>query len=150
MLKWLLGSKSDNKIAQMLAPGSVGYLSASCCTPSAAIADEQLVRNVQQAMSNLGINVEIQKETLTSAQAGMRSAIAQLSLQQGKVVTKVMALFSTRGFEAFPILFVDGDLAFYGGVPSTEAIEEYFRSRLSRLAAKGAETDREARVANEG
>jgi hypothetical protein len=32
-------------------------------------------------------------------------------------------LFQTQGLAAFPLLIVDGRIAFYGGVPSTETIE---------------------------
>lgn len=136
MLDWLFGAKADNKIIQVLEPGSVGYLSASCCNPAAGTADEQLVANLKQAMSNVGLDLEIQMVTLTSAQAGMRSALPRLSMQQGKVVTKVMGLFSSRGFAAFPILLVGGDMAFYGGVPSTEEIEKHLRQHLTALTPK--------------
>jgi hypothetical protein len=138
MLEWLFGSKSDNKIIQLLAPGHVGYLSASCCNPAAGPVDEQLVTNLKQAMANLGLDLTIYKETLTGAQAGMRSAMMHLSLKQGKVVTKVMGLFNSKGMTAFPMLFVDGDVAFYGGVPSTAEIEEYLRPRRAQLTSRSA------------
>jgi hypothetical protein len=139
MLDWLFGSKSDNTIVQILAPSSVGYLSASCCNPAAGTADEELVKNLKQALSNVGLDTEIKKETLTGAQAGMRSAMTQLNLHQGKVVTKVMGLFSTRGFEAFPILLIGGDVAAYGGVPAVDEIEKHLRAHLPALTAKPAE-----------
>jgi hypothetical protein len=50
---------------------------------------------------------------------------------------------------AFPCLFIDGDLAFYGGIPSVEAIEEYLRAHLDSLTAKSsaASTDQPAQRA---
>lgn len=150
MLEWLFGSKSDNKIVQVLAPGHVGYLSASCCNPAAGPVDEQLVRNLKEAMTNLGLDLEIHKETLTGAQAGMRSAMAHLSIKQGKVVTKVLGLFSSKGLMAFPMVFVDGDVAFYGGVPSTAEIEEYLRPRRSQLAGKDSPSGATTPVSNHG
>lgn len=125
MLKWLFGSDTDSKIQTILAPGAIGYLSASCCNPAAVGADVQLVDNLRQAMEKLGLQQDVHMETLTGAQAGMRSTLPRLSLQQGKVVTKVMTLFSTKGMNAFPILFVNGDVAFYGGVPTADEIEAY-------------------------
>lgn len=135
MLDWLFGSGSDSKVQQLLAPGNIGYLSASCCNPMAAPLDDQLEANVRQALANLQLNVEIHKETLTGAQSSMRSAMSQMNLKQGKVGAKVMSLFSTRGLSAFPCLFVSGELAFYGGVPTTEAIQEYLTAHLEDFKA---------------
>lgn len=136
MLEWLLGgSGSESKVKQLLAPGNIGYLSASCCNPMAAPLDEQLETNLRQALSNLHLNIEIHKETLTGAQASMRSAMTQMSLKQGKVGAKVMSLFSTKGLAAFPCVFISGDLAFYGGVPTTEAIQEYLSAHLEDFKA---------------
>jgi hypothetical protein len=141
MLKWLFGSDSETKITQLLERGNIGYLSASCCNPSAASADQQLESNLRQALTNLELPLEIHKETLTGAQASMRSAMGQFGIKQGAIAAKVMSLFSTRGLEAFPCVFIDGDLAFHSGVPSTEAIEEYLRAHLDHLTPKGSEAE---------
>lgn len=134
MLKCAFGSvfstRTDSRIPRILAPGAVGYLSASCCNPAALPDDERLVANVNAALQELGLEREIHKETLTNANAGMRALRATLDADQMAVVNKVTSLFSTQGLEAFPILFVDGDLAFYGGLPSTEEIAEHMRERL--------------------
>ena len=138
MLKWLFGSGPDTKIVQLLERGHIGYLSASCCNPSASVADQQLVDNVQQALNNLHLPLELQKETLTGAQASMRSAMGQLSLKQSAIAAKIMSLFSTRGLSAFPCLFIDGELAFYGGIPTVQEIEDYLRAHLDSLTPKAA------------
>jgi hypothetical protein len=130
MVKWPFSDASESKIPLILSAGSVGYLSASCCNPAAVPDDEQLTNNVKQAMNGLGLDLELHKETLTHAQASLPSAVASLDEQQTGVINKVMTLFSTRGLEAFPMLFIDGDLAFYGGTPSTEEITQHMRSRL--------------------
>lgn len=134
MLKCAFGSvfssRTDSQIPRILAPGAVGYLSASCCNPAALPDDERLVANVKAALQQHGLEREIHKETLTNANAGMRAVRARLDADQMAVVNKVTSLFSTQGLDAFPMLFVDGDLAFYGGLPSTEEIAEYMRGRL--------------------
>lgn len=148
MLKWLFGSGPDTKIVQLLERGHIGYLSASCCNPSAAVADQQLVDNVQQALNNLQLPLELQKETLTGAQASMRSAMGQLSLKQSAVAAKIMSLFSTRGLSAFPCLFIDGELAFYGGIPTVQEIEDYMRAHLDSLTPQApASEDQTAKTA---
>jgi hypothetical protein len=134
MLKCAFGTvfstRTDSRIPTILARGNVGYLSASCCNPAAVPDDERLVANVKAAMQDLSLDLEIHKETLTHAQAGMRSAKARLSPEQMAVVNKVTSLFATRGLDAFPMLFVDGDLAFYGGLPSAAEIAEHMSGRL--------------------
>jgi hypothetical protein len=140
MFKWLLGGETDSKIPKILGRDNVGYLSASCCHPAAAASDEQLLRNVKEAMAELGVEREIHVETLTGAQAGMRSILGHLDLRQSGVVTKVMSLFSTKGLSAFPILFVNGEIAFYGGIPTKAEIVEHMRTRLTPGAKDKAET----------
>ena len=139
MLKWLFGGESESQIPQMLSEGKVGYLSASCCNPLAASTDEQLVRNLKEAMADLGLDLEIHTETVTHAQAAMGSALKDLDQRQNGVVTKVMSLFSTKGLSAFPILFINGDVASYGGVPPKQEIVEHLRSRLALPAKDKAE-----------
>jgi hypothetical protein len=146
----VFSTQSDSKIPVILTPGNVGYLSASCCNPAAGPADEQLVGNVHDAMAQLDIDLELHKETLTHAQAGMRSARAKLDTQQMAVVNKVTSLFSTQGLGAFPMLFVNGDLAFYGGIPSTTQIADYMRANLQQPGgANAAASPTNAEVATE-
>jgi hypothetical protein len=60
--------------------------------------------------------------------------VGSLDEQQKGVVNKVMTLFSTRGLEAFPMLFIDGDLAFYGGTPTIDQLTERMRTTLAASA----------------
>ena len=131
MLNWLFGGASEgSQIPQMLSLGNVGYLSASCCNPMAASTDEQLVHNLKEAMTEVGLEVPIHTETVTHAQAALGTAARDFDQRQQGVVAKVMSLFTTKGLSAFPILFVNGDIASYGGVPSKQEIVEHLRSRL--------------------
>lgn len=130
-MKWPFSSQSESKIPVILSPGNIGYLSASCCNPAAVPDDEELTRNVEQAQERLGLSLELFKETLTHAQASLPSTAGSLDEQQKGVVGKVMTLFSTRGLEAFPMLFIDGDLAFYGGTPTVDQITERMRDTLA-------------------
>lgn len=130
-MKWPFSAESESKIPVILSPGNIGYLSASCCNPAAVPDDEELASNVKRAQERLGLSLELFKETLTHAQASLPSTVGSLDEQQKGVINKVMTLFSTRGLEAFPMLFIDGDLAFYGGTPTVEQITERMRGTLA-------------------
>ncbi len=125
------GPSSESKSPDILEPGNVGYLSASCCDPSAITADEQLVKNVKEAMRELGLDLELHKETLTSAQALIGSVGSVLDAKQTGVINKVMTLFATEGLKGFPMLFINGELAFNGKIPSPADIAEFMRSNLT-------------------
>jgi hypothetical protein len=133
-VKWPFSGPSESKIPVILSPGKIGYLSASCCNPAAVPGDEELASNVKQALDQLGLELELHKETLTHAQASLPSTVGSLDEQQKGVVNKVMTLFSTRGLEAFPMLFIDGDLAFYGGTPTIDQLTERMRTTLAASA----------------
>jgi len=133
MLKWLFGPKSESKVAAIVQRGSIGYLSASCCNAAAAMADEQLVANLREAMAEVGLDLPIETETLTGAQAALGSLVSSLDIRQAAVVAKVTTLFSTKGLSAFPILFVNGEIATYGGVPGREVIVEHLRKHQAAL-----------------
>lgn len=135
MLDWLFGKPVKTQLLDMMGKGNVGYLSATCCNPAAATSDNQLVANLEAAMKNLGQQHTIYKETLTGAQSALPGIAGQLSDAQKAVAQKVMTLFSTQGLMAFPIVFMDGDIVFYGGVPSVNQIEDAIRAKLGAEAA---------------
>lgn len=99
---------------------SIVILSASCCNPLAIPGDNKLKKNVTGALTNLGIDLEVHLVTITSAQSHMNS----LPAQHKELGNKLMGLFQSKGIGAFPALIINGKIAFYGGVPQVEQIQE--------------------------
>lgn len=141
LLSWLLpccaAPESDPEtLRALLAPGNIGILSAACCDTTAASKDEGLKANLQAAMAEAADARPVVFETITAAQRHLRTLQSDADVAQRRLIGNVVALFQAHGLSIFPLLIVNGRVAFYGGVPSVEMI----RSSLQRqpLLAAGA------------
>jgi hypothetical protein len=111
------------EIHELLGRGRVGVLSAACCDASSAARDEQLQANLASALQKTGSRQRPVHSTLTVARHQLRELGTQVDGPVAAFRDDLATLFQTRGLAAFPLLIVDGRIAFYGGVPSTEIIE---------------------------
>jgi len=127
-MKLLFGSlfvKNDpKKFLNLMEANHIGILSAQCCNSSAVAMDEELIQNVNKAMGNTSVALEIHFETITTAQKSLRSFSGKLTDSQNALVNKIMSLFQVKGLSVFPVLIINGELAFYGGVPTVEMIQK--------------------------
>lgn len=129
LLSWLVpccatGESDASGVQALLQPGNVGILSAACCDSGAAAKDEGLKANLQSAMLALDDRRPVVVETITSAQRHLRALQAQADAPQKRLIGQVVSLFQANGLSVFPLLIVNGRIAFYGGVPSVEMIRD--------------------------
>jgi hypothetical protein len=111
------------EIHELLGRGRVGVLSAACCDASSAARDAQLQANLASALHKTGSHRRPVHSTLTVARHQLRELGTQIEGPAAAFRDDLATLFQTQGLAAFPLLIVDGRIAFYGGVPSTETIE---------------------------
>jgi len=130
------GSNHESHLAEVLQPTSVSILSASCCDASGLPKEQELKRNVAEAMQRLAHVEPVCIETITAAQSGIRSLAGKLDARQQRLVDTVVHLFQTQGLSVFPMLVVDGRLAYYGGVPSVDMIVDKLRNRSHRTVSQ--------------
>jgi hypothetical protein len=116
----------------LLDKNNIGILSAACCDTTAGPKDEALKDSVRQAMERTGDRRAVVVETITSAQQHMRALEAQADLGQKLLIQNVVTLFQANGLSIFPLLIINGRVAFYGGVPTLDLIEQ----RLQRQPMK--------------
>jgi hypothetical protein len=116
----------------LLDKNNIGILSAACCDTTAGPKDEALKASLRQAMENTGDRRAVVVETITSAQRHMRALEAQADLGQKLLIQNVVSLFQANGLSIFPLLIINGRVAFYGGVPTLALIEQ----RLQRQPMK--------------
>lgn len=125
LCQFICGSRSADKLPekllQALSPGEVALISASCCASDATALDQALKENLRAASGNndCGVPIEV---TITEAKRALPHLQRQLHPQQAKVVEKIQALVASHGLGIFPLLLVDGQIAFYGGIPTVEMI----------------------------
>ena len=136
-LRHLFNRSSDktptaaNDIVSLLGPGQLVVLSAACCDAMSSPKDDELAVNLAQAMELAGNNYTSALATLTDTQKQLRAHGAALDDVASTFRDQLNSVFQTQGLAAFPLLLVDGQLAFYGGVPSPQAIAQ-------RLSGRGA------------
>lgn len=141
LLSWLMpccatGSSDPGAMKALLDRNNVGILSAACCDSTAGPKDEGLKQNLLKAMEQAGDQRAVIVETITSAQQHMRTLESQADAGQKQLIQNVVALFQANGLSIFPLLIVNGRVAFYGGVPSVEMIQEKLQKQP--LTAVGA------------
>lgn len=129
LLSWLVpccatGSSDPGAMKALLDKNNVGILSAACCDSTAGPKDEDLKQNLLKAMEQAGDQRAVIVETITSAQQHMRTLESQADASQKQLIQNVVALFQANGLSIFPLLIVNGRVAYYGGVPSVEMIQE--------------------------
>ena len=137
LLSWLIpccatNSSDPSTMRALLDKNNIGILSAACCDATAGPKDEALKASVRQAMERTGDRRAVVVETITSAQQHMRALEAQTDLGQKLLIQNVVTLFQAKGLAIFPLLIINGRVAFYGGVPPIAQIEE----RLQRQPMK--------------
>lgn len=141
LLKMLLpccatGSADPGAMKALLDKNNIGILSAACCDSTAGPKDEGLKKSLQEAMEKSGDNRAVIVDTITSAQQQMRSLEAQADAGQKQLIQSVVSLFQANGLSIFPLLIINGRVAFYGGIPTAEMIQE--RLEKQPLTALGA------------
>lgn len=134
LISWLMpccatGSSDPGTMKALLDKNNVGVLSAACCDSTAGLKDEGLKQNLLKAMEQIGDTRPVVVETITSAQQHMRKLEAQADEGQKQLIQSVVALFQANGLSIFPLLIVNGRVAYYGGVPSVEMIQERLQTQ---------------------
>lgn len=141
LLSWIMpccatDSSDPSTMKALLDKNNVGILSAACCDSNAGPKDEGLKQNLLKAMEQAGDTRAVVVETITSAQQHMRTLESQADAGQKQLIQNVVMLFQTNGLSIFPLLIVNGRVAYYGGVPSVEMIQERLQQQpLNALSA---------------
>ncbi len=101
----------------------ITILSASCCNPGLKPMDEQYVQRVKEALGKINAQAKIEVITATEAYYGKKVG----------GTSKLRPLFDKYGMDALPALFINEELALYGGLPSAEKLTEAIQ-KASKLA----------------
>jgi spermidine synthase len=89
-------------------------LSIACCEPSAALFDQEYIERINAALAKTGVEATVEKVAGTDAIFGLNN----VSLE------KLVPLFEKYGMAVAPVLFINGELMLYGGVPTIERLVE--------------------------
>jgi len=92
----------------------ITVLSLTCCNKKFAPFDEQYVSRIKDALTSLGIDAKVEVASASDALFGL------------KVVNpkKIWDLFDRFGTAVAPVLFIDGEVTLYGGIPTVEKLVE--------------------------
>lgn len=115
---------------ELLGRGSVAVVSAACCDATCTPKDEELAAHLGSALERTRLQRPVAFGTLTGTQKQLRDAGSALEGVALDFRNQLGALFQTQGLGAFPLLLVDGRIAFYGGIPSIDAIADKLTATL--------------------
>lgn len=130
-------SSDPSTMTALLDRKNIGILSAACCDSTAGPKDEALKDSLRQAMERTGDGRAVVVSTITSAQQHMRALEAQADLGQKLLIQNVTTLFHAHGLSIFPLLIINGRVAFYGGVPPIGDIEQRLQRQPLKLLEPG-------------
>jgi hypothetical protein len=92
----------------------ITLLSLACCLPASATSDQQYIERINTALGKASTEATIEKVSGLDAAFGM-----------GNVdLSRLVPLFDKYGTSIAPVLFINGELALYGGVPTVEKLIE--------------------------
>ena len=92
-------------------------VSGACCMPHLARQDQILEKNLQEALGQLGIVVEVQKVSLSAVLAGGGALTAKQREQ-------ILALFQRHGARCAPAVLINDQVRFAGKQPTVEQLKE--------------------------
>lgn len=97
---------------------SIVILSSLCCNPLTYPAEVKLKDNIKKALTLTNNEADVNVVSISEAQAHLKSVNNRFK----PLVENIQSIFQTKGLKAFPALIINGEIAFYGGVPSVEMI----------------------------
>lgn len=124
-------SGNTARLDELLSSGSVAVISAACCDAMSTPKDEELAANLTAALESTNLKLPVAFGTLTETRQQLRDAGSALDSVAVEFRNQLGALFQTQGLAAFPLLLLDGRVAFYGGVPSIGDIADKLVSTLT-------------------
>lgn len=95
-------------------------LSLACCSPTMKKIDDRLLENLQEAIKQAYISAKI--KILSVADLFATNQFENNYLKQ------VIPLAQKYGTAVAPLVFINGELKLYGGVPSVEKIIEVLKT----------------------
>lgn len=126
LCKMVCGSSGSDlkseQIKALLQAQGIGVLSSSCCAPTSAANDEAIISNTMAVMRECGRSQDIPVISITDAQKVLGRIEKTLEPAEQRLVAEIRSLFTTHGFNIFPILVFDRKIIFYGGLPTVEMI----------------------------
>lgn len=89
-------------------------LSLTCCNPKLASYDEKYMQRIDEALERLGLEADVSVVTATDALFGTGVRLSN--------VKELWDLLEKYGTSVAPLLIIDGEIAFYGGIPSMDKL----------------------------
>jgi hypothetical protein len=129
------GPANVDDLLALLSKDNIGILSAVCCDAKTGAKDEELHANLVQAMEKAGVSRPVVASTITATRQNLRELGAQANDDQKQFKDNLAMLFQSNGLAAFPMLIINGRIAFYGGVPSADMIQQKLQSSSCPMAA---------------
>jgi hypothetical protein len=95
----------------------------ACCNPAVKPQDQQFAASIREALEVTNVEAQIELATATDL-------VNRLREDQVKAIAPLLKRYGTA---IAPMMFIDGELELYGGVPPLEKIIEAVRKRANKV-----------------
>jgi protein-disulfide isomerase len=95
----------------------ITLLSLACCLPAAATFEQEYIERINAAL------VKADAEAILEKVSGLDAAFGTSNVD----LSKLIPLYEKYGTAVAPVLFINGELALYGGVPTAEKLTDVIR-----------------------
>jgi len=104
---------------------NVIILSGACCNPSFAFVDEKIQTRITKLAEKNGLQVSVSIVTISTAAFG---GVAGVSKETDEFIR---SLITDKGMSVLPVVIFDDNVAFYGGLASSDLIGEKLRECIN-------------------
>jgi hypothetical protein len=104
---------------------NITVLSLTCCNSKLAAFDQQYVSKIKEALTKLNLDAKLEVTSATDALFGLKVLDPK----------KIWELFDKYGTAIAPVLFINGEVTLYGGVPSVDRLVEVISKAANKEAS---------------
>jgi hypothetical protein len=105
-------------------PLNITVLSLTCCNPKFAHYDQEYVSRIKEALARLSLDAKVEVVSANDAVFGLKVVNPQ----------KIWELLDKYGTAVAPVLFINGEVTLYGGVPQVERLVDVI-GKAAKLTA---------------
>lgn len=100
----------------------ITVLSVACCNPASVVHDQQYISRIKEALNKVSVEAQVELVTATDAFFGLKLGY----------IRKMLPLFNKYGMAVAPALFINGELMFYGLIPTVEKLVEVIEKNAKK------------------
>lgn len=104
---------NENTTGKIRTDMKITIIAGGCCSPAGKIEAQEYISRIHETLTFLKVDAEI--ESISAKDA---------LYTRGDLLIKIAPLYKNYGMSLIPLLFINGELVLFGGVPPIEKLTE--------------------------